>query len=310
MNFEQFKHVIEVSKAGSFNQAANNLFMSQAALSISIKNLESELHQKIFTRNSRGVQLTSFGQEFLSYIIPICVQMEQLEKMRKRTNEKGSLSVAIGSNGYHFLASLCGKLLEKYGSLGLNIYYYDAIGDQVIDLLSEQKIEIGILRIWDCYKQYYRRYFMVKHIEFFPLAKLDLGIMVGKGNPLFYTNKSSITTEELKQYPMVCYNYLDAGPFADIYDRLNMSYSNKIITDSRAVIYDLMEHSNAFYLNSILKIKMDNEGDPSDTRTLLLENCKIKSILGWVKREDSVLSPVAKDLTRDLSECFQDKWYI
>ena len=37
MTFEQFKYVLEVAKCGSFNQAANTMFLSQSTLSTSIK---------------------------------------------------------------------------------------------------------------------------------------------------------------------------------------------------------------------------------------------------------------------------------
>ena len=48
MTLTQFKYVLEIAKAGSVNQAANNLFVSQSVLSNSIKALENELGQKIF----------------------------------------------------------------------------------------------------------------------------------------------------------------------------------------------------------------------------------------------------------------------
>ena len=43
VTLEQLNYVIEVSKTGSMNKAANNLFISQSTLSVSIQNLEKEL---------------------------------------------------------------------------------------------------------------------------------------------------------------------------------------------------------------------------------------------------------------------------
>lgn len=62
MTLEQVRHVLEVEKAKSINQAANNMFLSQSALSLSIKALEQEFGQDIFIRNSKGVALTPFGR--------------------------------------------------------------------------------------------------------------------------------------------------------------------------------------------------------------------------------------------------------
>ena len=72
MTFEQFKYILEIAKTGSINQASNNLFLSQAALSTSIKNLEEELGQAIFVRNNRGIQTTPFGRDFISYHADLC----------------------------------------------------------------------------------------------------------------------------------------------------------------------------------------------------------------------------------------------
>lgn len=44
MTFEQFKYVLEVAKCGSFNQAANTMFLSQSTLSTSIIKQWFSLH--------------------------------------------------------------------------------------------------------------------------------------------------------------------------------------------------------------------------------------------------------------------------
>ena len=67
MTLEQVRHVLEVEKAKSINQAANNMFLSQSALSLSIKALEQEFGQDIFIRNSKGVALTPFGRINISH---------------------------------------------------------------------------------------------------------------------------------------------------------------------------------------------------------------------------------------------------
>lgn len=164
MTFEQFKYVLEVAKCGSFNQAANTMFLSQSTLSTSIKNLEEELGQSIFFRNNRGIQLTSFGRDFISYITPICSQMTQLEQVCKQKKFDERISFSVSSNGFRFIAPICAKLYQHYRSLGIHIYHYDGIGDETIEHVSNQQVEIGIVRIWDCYKQIYMRQFFAKKI--------------------------------------------------------------------------------------------------------------------------------------------------
>lgn len=119
MTFEQFKYVLEVSNCGSFNQAASNLFLTQAALSTSIKNLEAELGQTIFLRNNRGAQLTSFGRDFISYITPICAQLAQLERVCQQHNTQDSITFSVSSSGYRFGVLSCTNVIALWASTSI-----------------------------------------------------------------------------------------------------------------------------------------------------------------------------------------------
>lgn len=65
MRIEQLEYMIEVSKVSSLTTAAENLYMTQSALSRSIKALEEELGGCLLERNSEGVSLTQAGKELL-----------------------------------------------------------------------------------------------------------------------------------------------------------------------------------------------------------------------------------------------------
>ena len=67
MNISQIKYVLEVAKSSSISKAATRLYISQPALSTSIKELEEELGIVLFERTSKGIRLTDEGREFVSY---------------------------------------------------------------------------------------------------------------------------------------------------------------------------------------------------------------------------------------------------
>lgn len=71
MTLNQLEYVIKAAEAGSINQAASQLFVSQSVLSTSIKNLEAELGRSLFIRTTKGIKPTAFGKAFISYITPI-----------------------------------------------------------------------------------------------------------------------------------------------------------------------------------------------------------------------------------------------
>ena len=67
MTFQQLTYVVEISKCGSINKAANKLFLSQSGISTAIRELEEELGIQFFVRSNRGVEFTPDGREFLGY---------------------------------------------------------------------------------------------------------------------------------------------------------------------------------------------------------------------------------------------------
>ena len=68
INFELYKVFYEVANAGSISKGAENLMISQPAVSQSIQTLENELGGKLFVRTPKGVILTNEGKELFSYI--------------------------------------------------------------------------------------------------------------------------------------------------------------------------------------------------------------------------------------------------
>ena len=61
MTFQQLMYVVEISKCGSINKAANKLFLSQSGISTAIRELEEELGIQFFVRSNRGVEFTADG---------------------------------------------------------------------------------------------------------------------------------------------------------------------------------------------------------------------------------------------------------
>ena len=77
MTLTQLQYVVAIADSKSMNKAANDLFVSQPALSGAIKELEEELSMQLFTRTNKGIVVTIEGEEFLSY----ARQMIELQTM-------------------------------------------------------------------------------------------------------------------------------------------------------------------------------------------------------------------------------------
>lgn len=61
MTLQQLNYVIAIAEAGSFNRAAERLYIAQPSLTSAIKELEKEIGVILFNRSGRGATLTADG---------------------------------------------------------------------------------------------------------------------------------------------------------------------------------------------------------------------------------------------------------
>ena len=70
INYELYKVFYYVATTLSFSEAAGQLYISQSAVSQSIKTLEKKLNQTLFIRSTKKVQLTPEGEILLRHVEP------------------------------------------------------------------------------------------------------------------------------------------------------------------------------------------------------------------------------------------------
>ena len=87
MKIEQIRQVLAINRCGSINKAAEELFLSQPNLSISVKNLEDELGYRIFIRSSHGVRLTHHGKIFVQSASVVMDQFDSLARLKRLPKE-------------------------------------------------------------------------------------------------------------------------------------------------------------------------------------------------------------------------------
>lgn len=76
-NIEQLRTFLEIAATGNFNQAADNLNVSQSTVSARIKALEGRLDRQLFRRSRTGVELTGAGRRFERYAASVVQGWEQ-----------------------------------------------------------------------------------------------------------------------------------------------------------------------------------------------------------------------------------------
>ena len=96
MTLTQLRHFIGLAKAGSFVKASSQLFMTQPALSRSIKALEEELGQLLFDRIGKKIELTAFGRVVLQRSQVLIEEAAQLKNSGKVLGSEDVGHVRLG----------------------------------------------------------------------------------------------------------------------------------------------------------------------------------------------------------------------
>lgn len=83
MDIRSLRYFVEVVQLNGFSRAAESLFVTQPAISRSVKKLEQELGYKLLVREADGVSLTEEGEILLIHAKHILAQFNQMDKALK-----------------------------------------------------------------------------------------------------------------------------------------------------------------------------------------------------------------------------------
>ena len=148
INFELYKVFHEVATAKSISKAAENLLISQPAVTQSIKTLEDQLGGKLFIRTPKGVILTNEGEELYKYI------KEGMNYFINGTNKFMSLKkldngvLNIGSTttiSENYLIPYLEKFHNLYPNITINIT--NDLTDNLLKDLRNGNLDIVIMAI-------------------------------------------------------------------------------------------------------------------------------------------------------------------
>lgn len=96
MELRQLRHFVAVAEAGNFSVAARQVFLSQPALTRSIKTLEGQLETRLLERGPQGAQLTSSGELFLEYARMILNDCDRAQREIRMFREGVAGQVSMG----------------------------------------------------------------------------------------------------------------------------------------------------------------------------------------------------------------------
>ncbi len=149
VNLDLYRVFYTVAKCGSLTRAAEELYISQPAVSRSIKQLETQLGVTLFTRTHRGMQLSAQGGQLIFEAVENALHLLSTAENRiAEQNSSATGTIRIGASDTifeYFLADKIVQFHEKFPAVKIDLQA--DITPQSIEKLKADKIDVAFVNL-------------------------------------------------------------------------------------------------------------------------------------------------------------------
>lgn len=281
MDIAALKAFIAVADSGSFSLAAEQLFLTQPAISKRVSALENELETRLFDRIGRGVSLTEAGQALLPRARNILLELE--DSVRALSNLSGEVhgTLRFGTShhiGLHRLPPVLKEFVHAYPDVRLDIRFMDS--EEACLAVEHGELELAIVTLPPSPASVLQ----LKKIWDDPLA-----VVVANDHPL--ANKRRVSLKDLARHPVILpatgtyTRQIAETAFKDIELQLDIALSTNYLETIRMLV--------AVGIGwSLLPVTMQDD----QTRILEVSTLSLNRSLGVAYHRDRTLSNAAQML--------------
>ncbi|AIQ35881.1 LysR family transcriptional regulator [Paenibacillus sp. FSL R5-0345] len=190
MNIENIEAFVYINHYGSFNKAAEVLYISQPTVTARIQSLERELDCRVFDRLGKQISLTDKGKQFLPYAQQI---LQIYQNGKHQVQAKGHIpnELRIGSTvsvSNYLMPHLMLHLKRKYPHITIKLM--TASTEVLIDKLKSKELDLAFIRK-----------VVNPAIQAFPFCEDPISLYVEKGHRLANAQRTSL--EDIRQETLV-----------------------------------------------------------------------------------------------------------
>lgn len=186
-----------VARRLSFSKAAEELFISQPAVTRHIKDLEQELGMTLFERNgNRGIDLTAQGHGFKAFMGNVNLLKQDLETSFHISGMQWEGDLAIGASstvGLYVLPPLLAKFHQRFP--GIKVQLLTGNTEDILHALQSNRIAVAIVEGMDRNPLFHYENFLKD--EIIPVCSTQ-----GK-----FAKAGILSVHKLKDYPLVMREY-------------------------------------------------------------------------------------------------------
>ena len=191
IDLRQLEMLEAIERNGSLSLAAVMLHVTQPAISIQMRKLETEIGIPLFEREGRGVRLTEVGQEVLSHAHRISGVLDDLRENLRQYKDitKGNLRIAVVSTANYFIPSYIAHFRQLHPDVEISLRV--ANRDSILEMLASNETDLAITGLPPEDSELIAR----------PFKENPLVVIAPPDHSL--ANRSDISLKELARFPFV-----------------------------------------------------------------------------------------------------------
>jgi len=235
MLLRHLRYLLAVADHGGFTRAAEALHVSQPTLSQQIRQLEESLGVDLFDRTSRSVKPTDAGQAYIECARRVLVELEAGKRALHDVKDlsRGSLRLAMTPT---FMAYLVGPLVRDYVARypGIHLEIFELSMDDIEAGLADDSLDIAIA------------FTPVRNpdIECIPAFVETLGVMVGRGHPL-YDSAAVLTPDDIAQldFALLAPDFITRLSIDEYFRQHGIAPTVQIEVNSVSTLLEVIRHA-------------------------------------------------------------------
>ena len=198
MTIQQLTYLLEVHKAGSFSQAAQNLYITQSAISNAVISLEKEIGTSIFVRSKKGLIPTARGMDVIAHARRACDSINQITT--PRTPERKSVRVGCSGSGAAGRAFLR-LLAENRNNKDIEFSFVSQNEGDFLERLLNHELDIVFFANITSYAMGRLENVKKHNLDYEIYSEVPAVVKLSSKHPLY--NKPNIDIREFSKYRML-----------------------------------------------------------------------------------------------------------
>lgn len=200
MEFTQLEFFLKVVEEGSFSKAANRVFRTQPAVSISIRRLEEEVGVPLFDRSQKRPTLTEAGEIVFDYAQRIIALRDQARAAATELQTLRRGRVRIGANestSLYLLPQVILSFRKQFPNVKVEIYRQ--VSESLPRELLDRNVDFALMAFEPADRD----------LKAFPVLKDELVLIFSPDHPL--ANRQSVAVKELGSETFLAHNVKTAS---------------------------------------------------------------------------------------------------